>query len=242
LPPRLVAAAYVLGGLVALPITLMIIATVVVFGPCMGFLYASAGSWLSAMVVFSLGRWMGRDLVALQEVAYDPETPGDILRFLSRAAGAQAIAEPTLQEGKRRYGNAVLTRLTPLEVRRIDISLRSREPRGASFNWAWPLLRQPSPCWRPTWVFPCGSAGGRSPASPKFWRTSTCESNFWKFPESFPPFRSDNMDSPGSSPGQALVKPGMTERGRTRYRAMHNPVFFSRSSPRAKEPGSMSKG
>jgi endonuclease/exonuclease/phosphatase family metal-dependent hydrolase len=96
----------------------------------MGFLYASAGSWLSAMVVFSLGRWMGRDLVALQEVAYDPETPGDILRFLSRAAGAQAIAEPTLQEGKRRYGNAVLTRLTPLEVRRIDISLRGREPRG----------------------------------------------------------------------------------------------------------------
>jgi endonuclease/exonuclease/phosphatase family metal-dependent hydrolase len=115
-------------------------------------------------------RAMDADLVALQEVAYDPETPGDILRFLSRAAGAQAIAEPTLQEGKRRYGNAVLTRLTPLEVRRIDISLRSREPRGASFNWAWPLLRQPSPCWRPTWGFPCGSAGGSSPASPKFWR------------------------------------------------------------------------
>ena len=75
-------------------------------------------------------RAMDADLVALQEVAYDPETPGDILRFLSRAAGAQVIAGPTLQEGKGRYGNAVLTRLTPREVRRIDISLRGREPRG----------------------------------------------------------------------------------------------------------------
>ncbi|MDD2605047.1 MAG: endonuclease/exonuclease/phosphatase family protein [Desulfobacteraceae bacterium] len=76
-------------------------------------------------------RAMNADLVALQEVAYDPETPGDILRFLSRAAGAQAIAGPTLQEGKGRYGNVVLTRLTPREVKRIDISFRGREPRGA---------------------------------------------------------------------------------------------------------------
>lgn len=83
LAPLLVAAAYVLGGLVALPITLMIIATVVVFGPWMGFLYASAGSWLSAMVVFSLGRWMGRDLVR--------RFAGTLLNRLSRKLSASGL-------------------------------------------------------------------------------------------------------------------------------------------------------
>jgi endonuclease/exonuclease/phosphatase family metal-dependent hydrolase len=76
-------------------------------------------------------RAMDADLVALQEVAYEPETPGDILQFLAHAAGGRAIAGPTLQEGKGRYGNAVLTRAVPREVRRIDISLPGREPRGA---------------------------------------------------------------------------------------------------------------
>ena len=83
MPPRLVAAAYVLGSLVALAITLMIIATVVVFGPWMGFLYASAGSWLSAMVVFSLGRWMGRDLVR--------RFAGSLLNRLSRKLSASGL-------------------------------------------------------------------------------------------------------------------------------------------------------
>jgi endonuclease/exonuclease/phosphatase family metal-dependent hydrolase len=76
-------------------------------------------------------RAMDADLVALQEVAYDPESPGDILQFLAHAAGGQAIAGPTLQEGKGRYGNAILTRVVPREVQRIDISLPGREPRGA---------------------------------------------------------------------------------------------------------------
>lgn len=83
LAPLLVAAAYVLGGLVALPITLMIIATVVVFGPWMGFLYALAGSWLSAMAVFSLGRWMGRDLVR--------RLAGSLLNRLSRKLSASGL-------------------------------------------------------------------------------------------------------------------------------------------------------
>jgi phospholipase D1/2 len=63
LAPLLVAGVYVAGGLVALPVTLMIIATVVVFGTWLGLLYALAGSWLSAVVVFGIGRWMGRDAV-----------------------------------------------------------------------------------------------------------------------------------------------------------------------------------
>ena len=63
LAPLLVAAVYVLGGLLALPVTLMIIATVLVFGTWLGLLYALAGSWMSAVAVFSLGRWMGRQTV-----------------------------------------------------------------------------------------------------------------------------------------------------------------------------------
>ncbi len=63
LAPLLVAVAYVLGGIVALPVTLMMIATVLVFDTWLGLLYALAGSWLSALAVFGLGRWMGRATV-----------------------------------------------------------------------------------------------------------------------------------------------------------------------------------
>jgi phosphatidylserine/phosphatidylglycerophosphate/cardiolipin synthase-like enzyme/uncharacterized membrane protein YdjX (TVP38/TMEM64 family) len=63
LAPLMVGAVYVLGGVVALPVTLMIIATVLVFGAWPGLVYALAGSWLSAVAVFGLGRWMGRATV-----------------------------------------------------------------------------------------------------------------------------------------------------------------------------------
>lgn len=53
------------GGVVAFPVTLMIIATVLVFGPWWGGLYALAGAELSAVAVFVAGlfavrRWLGR--------------------------------------------------------------------------------------------------------------------------------------------------------------------------------------
>jgi uncharacterized membrane protein YdjX (TVP38/TMEM64 family) len=63
LAPLLVAGVYVAGGLVALPVTLMIIATVAVFGTWLGLLYALAGSWLSAAILFGIGRLMGRNTV-----------------------------------------------------------------------------------------------------------------------------------------------------------------------------------
>jgi uncharacterized membrane protein YdjX (TVP38/TMEM64 family) len=63
LAPLLVAATYVVGGVVALPVTLMIIATVLVFGAWLGLLYALAGSLLSALAVFGIGRWIGRETV-----------------------------------------------------------------------------------------------------------------------------------------------------------------------------------
>jgi endonuclease/exonuclease/phosphatase family metal-dependent hydrolase len=75
-------------------------------------------------------RAMDADLVALQEVAFDHDAPGNRLQFLAEATGAQAIPGPTLLEAKGRYGNALLTRMAPREVRRIDISVPQREPRG----------------------------------------------------------------------------------------------------------------
>ncbi len=56
-------AGYVLGGLVAFPVTLMVIATVLVFGPWWGLLYALTGSELSALAVFGTGRLLGRHKV-----------------------------------------------------------------------------------------------------------------------------------------------------------------------------------
>jgi phospholipase D1/2 len=63
LSPLLVLAAHVAGGLVAFPVTLMIIATVVVFGPWWGTGYSLLGSALSAMATFGAGRLVGRDVV-----------------------------------------------------------------------------------------------------------------------------------------------------------------------------------
>lgn len=63
LTPLLVIAAYIFGGMIAFPVTLMIMATVMVFGPWWGLAYALAGSELSALVVFGSGRLLGRDAV-----------------------------------------------------------------------------------------------------------------------------------------------------------------------------------
>jgi uncharacterized membrane protein YdjX (TVP38/TMEM64 family) len=51
--------AYVVGGLLSVPVTVLLVATILAFGPWVGALCALAGSLLSAMVVFGLGRVMG---------------------------------------------------------------------------------------------------------------------------------------------------------------------------------------
>jgi uncharacterized membrane protein YdjX (TVP38/TMEM64 family) len=61
LSPLLVIAAYVAGGLVVLPVTLLIAATGIVFGPVLGALYAWLGAIASAAVLYVIGRWLGRD-------------------------------------------------------------------------------------------------------------------------------------------------------------------------------------
>jgi endonuclease/exonuclease/phosphatase family metal-dependent hydrolase len=75
-------------------------------------------------------RTLDADVVALQEVAFEPGAPGNVLQTLAEGARARAYPGPTLLETRGRYGNAVLSRIPPREVRRVDISMPGREPRG----------------------------------------------------------------------------------------------------------------
>jgi len=61
--PLVVLAAYVLAGVAVVPVTVMIVATGIVFGPLLGTLYAFAGALLSAAATYEIGRWVGRDTV-----------------------------------------------------------------------------------------------------------------------------------------------------------------------------------
>jgi len=62
--PLLVLAAYIIGSLAVIPITLMIIATVSVFGPWPGAFYALLGSELAALATFAVGHLLGHDGVS----------------------------------------------------------------------------------------------------------------------------------------------------------------------------------
>jgi phosphatidylserine/phosphatidylglycerophosphate/cardiolipin synthase-like enzyme/uncharacterized membrane protein YdjX (TVP38/TMEM64 family) len=55
--------AYVVAGLLVVPVMLMIAVTGIVFGPVQGGLYAIAGTLLSAAVTYGLGHWLGRETV-----------------------------------------------------------------------------------------------------------------------------------------------------------------------------------
>lgn len=69
------------------------------------------------------------DVVALQEVVSpDGEDPLDAI---ARRLGVEPVRGPTLERRAGLYGNAILTRLPVRRVRRIDLSVPGREPRGA---------------------------------------------------------------------------------------------------------------
>ncbi|HSE59232.1 MAG TPA: hypothetical protein VLA99_11070 [Nitrospiraceae bacterium] len=63
------------------------------------------------------------------------DSPGhhglELLWRLVHAVKLMPIAGPTLLERKGHYGNAVLTRCSPADVRLMDLSQPGREPRGA---------------------------------------------------------------------------------------------------------------
>lgn len=63
LAPLWVLAAYVVGSLLAVPVTLLIVVTALVYGAWSAFGYAMAGSLLAAALTFGIGHALGRDLV-----------------------------------------------------------------------------------------------------------------------------------------------------------------------------------
>ena len=71
------------------------------------------------------------DIVALQEVGYRADVPGNALQGLADRLKAGVIEGVTLQDERGHYGNAVLTRLRADSVVLHDLSVRGREPRGA---------------------------------------------------------------------------------------------------------------
>jgi phospholipase D1/2 len=62
--PLIVIGAYLAASLVLFPITLLIAATAMTFGPLLGFAYATAGYLLAAVLTYWIGYWVGRDFVA----------------------------------------------------------------------------------------------------------------------------------------------------------------------------------
>lgn len=58
--PLIVLGAFVIASLAVVPVTLMIVSTVVVFGPWLGMVYAFAGSELAALATFGVGALLGR--------------------------------------------------------------------------------------------------------------------------------------------------------------------------------------
>jgi uncharacterized membrane protein YdjX (TVP38/TMEM64 family) len=75
--------AYAVASLIAIPITLMIVATVLVFDTLLGFVYALCGSLFGAAVSFWLGRIIGRNVVR--------RLAGRRLNELSRRLGRRGL-------------------------------------------------------------------------------------------------------------------------------------------------------
>ncbi len=73
------------------------------------------------------------DVIALQEVDSRPGADGEPVQmeFLAHLAHLHAISGPTMERRGGHYGNALLTRLPVREVRKLDLTVYQREPRGA---------------------------------------------------------------------------------------------------------------
>ncbi len=61
--PLWVIAGFMVGGFMVIPVTLMIVTTILVFGALKGFFYALTGAVLSAVSVYGLGHFVGRDTI-----------------------------------------------------------------------------------------------------------------------------------------------------------------------------------
>lgn len=75
-------------------------------------------------------REIDADIIALQEVEHHLIDEEDLLQYLARTSGYQAVAGPTLMRETRHYGNALLTRLPVINSQSRDISVAPYEPRA----------------------------------------------------------------------------------------------------------------
>jgi endonuclease/exonuclease/phosphatase family metal-dependent hydrolase len=73
------------------------------------------------------------DIIALQEVESRPGTDGRPMQMdvLAHLVGLTAVSGPTIERTDGHFGNALLTRLPIHSVRKMDLTFRRREPRGA---------------------------------------------------------------------------------------------------------------
>lgn len=78
-------------------------------------------------------RSLGASIVGLQEVDSRPDDgdPVSDLDAVSAVVGLPAVAGAVRSRPSGPYGNALLTRWPVRDVRRIDLSVKKREPRGA---------------------------------------------------------------------------------------------------------------
>jgi endonuclease/exonuclease/phosphatase family metal-dependent hydrolase len=71
------------------------------------------------------------DVLALQELLWDPLAALHLLDTIAERLGYTPIAGPTLLRAQGHYGNAILTRLKVEKLELVDLSVPGREPRGA---------------------------------------------------------------------------------------------------------------
>jgi len=81
--PFVTIAAFLIGGLLVIPVLVLIAVTVLAFGPWWGFLYALIGMTLSAVLTFVIGRLLGRKLM--------DHLSGSSVYRVSRAFAARGI-------------------------------------------------------------------------------------------------------------------------------------------------------
>lgn len=81
--------------------------------------------------ILSVLRDLEADVIALQELQWDPRDALNILYTFATQLNYRAIPGPTLLRPDGHYGNAILTRLAVRSVNTLDLSVPGRELRGA---------------------------------------------------------------------------------------------------------------